>query len=96
MRARLLPMLMGLFLVVAAVCAEEIQLKDGTKITGRILGVNGDVFQVKTSYGEINVPRSDIISINFPENQPKPEAKEETPALLCGTTRRLRALDSMN
>ena len=62
----------------AVVFAEEIHLKDGTKITGKILGVKGDVFQVKTSYGEIQVPRSDIVSINFPENQPKAADDEES------------------
>lgn len=51
--------------------AEEIQLKDGTKMTGKVIGVTDDVFQVKTAYGNIQVPRADIISIGFPENQPK-------------------------
>lgn len=59
-----------LFLAAVFVLAEEIQLKDGTKITGKIVGVKDDVFQIKTSYGVIQVPRSDLISIGFPENQP--------------------------
>ena len=58
--------------------AEEIQLKDGSKITGKVVGLNNDKFQVKTSYGEISVPRPEIISITFPENAPKkPEAAVE-------------------
>jgi len=64
--------------------AEEIQLKDGTKITGKIISLNGDTFQIKTAYGEIQIPRSDILSITFPENQPKKEtgdgSKTEPPA----------------
>lgn len=69
-----------LFIVVLAgipALAEEIQLKDGTKVTGKITGVKDDVFQVKTSYGEIQIPRSEIVSINFPENQPKSAATEK-------------------
>jgi hypothetical protein len=57
--------------------AEEIQLKDGTKITGKIISLNGDTFQIKTAYGEIQVPRSEILSINFPENQPKDSSQSE-------------------
>lgn len=71
--------------------AEEIQLKDGTKITGKLIAVNGDTFQVKTAYGEIQVPRSEVLSITFPENQPKKEgesAQAEIPVdeSLQGTT----------
>lgn len=51
--------------------AEEIVLKDGSKISGKIVGVNGETFLVKTNYGEMNVPRADIVSISFPENSPK-------------------------
>jgi hypothetical protein len=59
--------------------AEEIQLKDGSKIAGKVIGVNGETFLVKTNYGEINVPRSDIISITFPENTPKTASDDATP-----------------
>lgn len=51
--------------------AEEIQLKDGSKITGKITGVDGNTFQVKTAYGEIKVPRTEIVTIQFPENSTK-------------------------
>jgi hypothetical protein len=51
--------------------AEEIELKDGTKITGKIVSVRDDSFQVKTAYGDITVPREQILTINFPENQSK-------------------------
>lgn len=59
--------------------AEEIQLKDGTKVTGKLVGVTGDTLQIKTAYGEIQVPRAEVISINFPENQTK-QAVAGTPA----------------
>src|SRR5580704_1391968 len=59
--------------------AEEIQLKDGTKITGKIISLSGDTFQIKTAYGEIQVPRSEVLSITFPENQPKDSSQTEPP-----------------
>lgn len=73
------------FLVLAALAlvanlgAEEIQLKDGTKITGKLTGISGDTFQVKTAYGDINVPRSEVVTINFPENAPKTSAADGSP-----------------
>ena len=38
--------------------AEEIQLKDGTKVTGKLTGITNDTFQVKTAYGDIQVAAS--------------------------------------
>lgn len=61
----------GVSLLSLAVNAEDIQLKDGTKISGKVIGINGDTFQVKTAYGDIKVPRSEVVTITFPENQPK-------------------------
>jgi hypothetical protein len=61
---------LGAAVLCVQLVAEEIQLKDGSKITGKLTGVNGDAFQVKTAYGEIQVPRSEVVTINFPENLP--------------------------
>jgi small nuclear ribonucleoprotein (snRNP)-like protein len=47
---------------------EEIELKDGSKITGTLTSIDGSIFHVKTAYGEIQVPRSDVVTIRFPEN----------------------------
>ena len=69
-------LMLGALVVVARPQAEEIQLKDGSKITGKLVGVDGDSFQVKTNYGDINVPRSEVVSINFPENAPKNAASD--------------------
>src|SRR5271163_3957564 len=71
MRKFLLALIIGVAVLCATTRAEEFQLKDGTKITGKLVGVNGDTLVVKTTYGEIQVPRADVLSINFPENQPK-------------------------
>jgi hypothetical protein len=61
----------GLIFFCAPFRAEEIQLKDGNKVTGKVIGVTDDIFQIKTAYGNIQVPRAEILSIGFPENQPK-------------------------
>jgi hypothetical protein len=77
-----------LFLTLPHVFAEELQLKDGTKITGKVISVKDDTFEVKTSYGNINVPRTDVVSIAFPENQPAvASANKQTPVAesLIGT-----------
>jgi hypothetical protein len=71
MRKFLLGLIIGPVVFCLPTRAEEFQLKDGTKISGKLVGVNGDTLVVKTSYGEIQVPRADVISITFPENQPK-------------------------
>jgi hypothetical protein len=56
-----------------AIEAENIKLKDGSSVSGKIISVSDDSFQIKTAYGNIQVPRSEIVSITFPENQPKAE-----------------------
>lgn len=65
---------------------EEISLKDGTKIVGHMTAVTADKIEVETSYGKAQLKRSEIVSINFPENgglskndsEPAP-AKAEAP-----------------
>jgi len=79
MRKSLLLGILGTALLASSLAAEEIVLKDGTKVVGKIVGVKGETFLVRTSYGEMRIPRSDVITINFPENQPQPEAKELRP-----------------
>jgi hypothetical protein len=61
--------------------AEEISLKDGTKIVGHLSAVTGDKIEVETSYGKIQLKRSDILTINFPENGSQaPNASEPAAA----------------
>lgn len=48
--------------------AEEIALKDGTRIVGRVTKIKSDKVEVETPRGKIKVNRSDIVTINFPEN----------------------------
>lgn len=49
--------------------AEEISLKDGTKIIGKVIAVDGDTFTIQTSFSKMDIPRSEILSISFSENQ---------------------------
>jgi hypothetical protein len=48
--------------------AEEILLKDGTKIIGHMSALQADKIEVETAYGKMQLKRADIITINFPEN----------------------------
>lgn len=59
--------------------AEEIELKDGSKISGKLTAVEGNVFRVKTAYGEIQVPRSEVVLIRFQENGSKSESGSREP-----------------
>jgi hypothetical protein len=48
--------------------AEEIILKDGTKIVGRMTGITSDKIEVETSYGKVQLNRTDIVTISFADN----------------------------
>lgn len=68
-----------------AVCADEITLKDGSKIQGAIVGFQGNSFRVKTSYGFAVVRKDDIVSIRVTDAAKAPakdaaEAKKADPA----------------
>jgi hypothetical protein len=74
--ARILSAFLVLSVASLPVAAEEIALKDGTKIVGHMNSLTGDKIEVVTAYGKMLVKRSDIITISFPENNPgsAPEA----------------------
>jgi hypothetical protein len=76
-------------IIVSALSAEEIQLKNGSKISGTIVGVEGGIFQVKTDYGDVRIPRSDMVSVSFVDQGPADaETKKEPPIVnesLVGT-----------
>ena len=66
--------------------AEEISLKDGTKIVGRMTAVTTDKIEVETAYGKMQLKRSEILTISFPENNPNVStdavsAKKELPKI---------------
>ena len=59
--------------------AEEISLKDGTKIVGHMTALSPDKVEVETAYGKMQLKRNDIVTINFPENNPN-SGPESAPA----------------
>lgn len=86
--------LTALFLAFSlAAAAEELVLKDGTRIVGRMTAINGDKIELETAYGKMQVNRADVVTISFPENKPggappAAPAKNELPKideLLKGT-----------
>ncbi len=81
MKKGILSLITLLLFAVSFAQAEDVLLKDGTKISGTITGVTADKFQIKTAYGDIQVPRADIVSISFPENSPKKDAADEVPVI---------------
>ena len=76
----------SLFLVISLpTAAEEILLKDGTKIVGHMSALQADKIEVETAYGKMQIKRVDIITINFPENgasaAPGSPAKDAAPSI---------------
>ena len=61
-----------------AVRADELHLKDGSKLIGTIVGYQGSAFRVKTSYGYALVERSSVASITVTPNSPSSEKKSGT------------------
>src|ERR1700734_985975 len=67
--------------------ADELKLKDGTKISGTIVGFDDNSFKVKTNYGFAVVQKDQVVSIAItptaktedPEKKPDPAA-EKSPA----------------
>jgi len=48
--------------------AEEIVLRDGTRIVGHMTGITSDKIEVETSYGKVQLNRVDIVTITFADN----------------------------
>ena len=70
----------------AGVGADEIKLKDGSKIIGVIVGFEDNSFRVKTGYGYALIQKDQVVSISVvddkrPEPAARPDAKvDESPA----------------
>jgi hypothetical protein len=62
----------GWLLLAAPALADEIRLKDGTKIIGTIVGFEGNSFKVETSYGFTLVRKDKIAAILPSEAKPEP------------------------
>jgi hypothetical protein len=61
------------------VLSEEFVLRDGSRLRGRIIGLNAECFYLSTSMGEVRVPRMAISSIQFVESEPAAPQPEEAP-----------------
>jgi hypothetical protein len=62
--------------------ADELKLKDGTKLIGTIVGFDDNSFKVKTTYGFAIVQKDQVVSISISDaaKKPEPEKKPEPAA----------------
>ena len=65
--------LIALLFPAVAARADEIKLKDGSKIIGTIVGFEDNSFKVKTSYGFAVVQKDQVVSIVVTDSTKKPE-----------------------
>ncbi|HTS11064.1 MAG TPA: hypothetical protein VMH00_03005 [Candidatus Limnocylindrales bacterium] len=80
MRLRL-PFLAAIAILLAAgVRADELKLKDGTKIVGTIVGFEDSSFKVKTSYGFAVVQRDQVVSISVTDAAKKADSAKKAEA----------------
>jgi hypothetical protein len=63
--------------VVCDVRADELRLKDGTKLVGTIVGFEDNSFKVQTSYGFALVRRDQVVSITAIAPDKKPAAEKK-------------------
>jgi hypothetical protein len=64
--------ILGVALAFPTLRADEIKLKDGSKITGTIVGFEENSFKVKTSYGFAVVQKDQVVSIVVTDSSKKP------------------------
>lgn len=74
--------LLTVFSSVGVARADEIRLKDGTKITGTIVGFENDSFRVETAYGFALIRKDKVADINITaaKKEPEPKTKSALPA----------------
>jgi hypothetical protein len=60
----------------ASARADELKLKDGTKVSGTIVGFDDNSFKVKTSYGYALVQKDQVVSILISDSAKKPDAEK--------------------
>ncbi|MBZ5699605.1 MAG: hypothetical protein LAN18_13780 [Acidobacteriia bacterium] len=83
MSGRVIPRLALLTVLTGAIVAhaDEIRLKDGTKISGTIVGFENDSFKVETAYGFAVIRKDKVadIVVSAPKKEPEPKAKANPP-----------------
>jgi len=77
-----------LLIPAGAARADEIRLKDGTKITGTIVGFENNSFRVETSYGFALIQKDKVadISIVSTKKEPEPKIKPAAPETSSAAT----------
>jgi hypothetical protein len=82
MRGKPIPALalLCLLISVGALRADEIRLKDGTKITGTIVGFENDSFRVETSYGFALIRKDKVADINIVASKKDSDPKAKSTA----------------
>src|SRR5437764_2899843 len=76
-----------LVVAVMPAAAEEIALKDGTKIVGHMSAISVDKIEVETAYGKMQLKRADVLTISFPENG-APSASATSASTSAATAKR--------
>jgi hypothetical protein len=77
--ARVIPIAsIMLFAFLNAVRADELKLKDGTTISGTIVGFEENSFKVKTSYGFAEVQKDQVVSIVISAGTKKKESEKKS------------------
>src|ERR1700693_2656087 len=77
--ARALPIaVISLFALCPMLRADELKLKDGTTITGTIVGFEENSFKVKTSYGFAEVQKDQVVSIVISAAAKKKESEKKS------------------
>ncbi len=76
----LAPALLSFLIAAGAARADEIRLKDGTKIIGTIVGFENDSFRVETSFGFALIQKDKVADINITGPKKEPEAKPKAAA----------------
>jgi len=74
-RSILTAVLLSLLAASAVARADEIRLKDGTKIIGTIVGFENDSFRVETAYGFALIRKDKVADINITAAKKEPEPK---------------------
>jgi hypothetical protein len=76
----------AMLLAPRSLCADELKLKDGSTISGTIVGYEENSFKVKTSYGYAVVQKDQVVSIGISgtdaasaDKSPKPAAEKTPP-----------------
>ena len=78
-RCPLFTILLATLVIVSprATQADELKLKDGTKIVGTIVGFEENSFRVKTNYGFAVVQKDQVLSISITDSAKKPDAEKK-------------------